>query len=169
MSADEQASGLNAALVGSWTGTLEYRDYSEPPASTKRVKLPTWLTIEAAGDGLRFNYIYDDGPTKTVTETSLVRVDPARSTYTTFYRAGKLEDTCSITGLADLRQGRGTLTLTGPGIENNTPVSTRTTLRIGRNILEITRETAAPGQPFTFRHTYTFVRASAPQVKPPSQ
>ena len=55
---------------------LEYRDYSEPPTSTKRVKLPTWLTVEADGADLKFNYIYDDGPNKTVVETASVHFDP---------------------------------------------------------------------------------------------
>jgi hypothetical protein len=60
-------SDVQRALIGSWTGVLEYRDYSESPASAKRVKLPTWLTVEADGGDLRFKYVYDDGPNKTVT------------------------------------------------------------------------------------------------------
>jgi hypothetical protein len=64
--------------------------------------------------------------------------------------------------LDQLRQGLGILTLTGAGTENGKPVEVRTTLRIGRNILEILRETAATGQAFTFRHSYTMVRATAP-------
>ncbi len=99
------------ALTGSWTGVLEYRDYAEPASSTKRVKLPTWLSIELAGNDLRFVYVYDDGPGKTVKETSLIRMEPATSAYTVRDVAGKLESTYSITGLDQLRSGRGTLTL----------------------------------------------------------
>jgi len=151
---------LQRALVGSWAGTLEYRDFSEPADSTKRVKLPTWLGVEIAGSDLRFSYIYDDGPEKTVTETSLVRIDPAAARYSNMDATGKLEDGYDIAGLAQLQQGRGSLMLTGSGTENKAPVKVRTTIRIGRNILEITRETAAPGQPFTFRHAYTLVRTT---------
>jgi len=49
---------LRGALVGSWVGTLEYRDYSEPATSTKRVKLPTRLTIAPSAADLSFSYIY---------------------------------------------------------------------------------------------------------------
>ncbi len=38
-------SALTQSLVGDWVGVLEYRDYSEPLTSTKRVQLPTWLQI----------------------------------------------------------------------------------------------------------------------------
>ncbi len=160
--APPEMSALQRALAGSWAGTLEYRDYSESAASSKRVKLPTWLDIEPVGADLRFRYVYDDGPTKTVTEMSIVRIDPATARYTASNRSGKVEDSYAIAGLDQLRQGRGTLILTGTGTENNAPVEVRTTLRIGRNILEITRETAAAGQPFAFRHAYLLVRTSPP-------
>lgn len=155
---------LQGALGGSWAGTLEYRDFSEPPASAKRVKLPTWLSIEPVGADLRFRYIYDDGPGKTVTESSLIRIDLAAARYNVMDLTGKLDDSYAIAGLAQLRQGRGSLTLTGAGVENNVAVEVRTVIRIGRNILEITRETAVPGQPYTFRHAYTLVRAALPAV-----
>ena len=160
--AQQAAKEIDAALVGTWAGTLEYRDYSEPPTSDKRVKLPTWLSVSHAGDNLRFDYIYDDGPSKTVKENSLVHIDTGSAVYTTMDSVGKLEDTYKIAGLDQLRSGRGVLTLTGVGTENGKPVEVRTTLRIGRNILEVMRETASTGQAFTFRHSYTMVRAAAP-------
>jgi len=135
-------SDVQRALVGSWTGTLEYRDYSEPATSTKRVKLPTWLTIEASGSDLRFKYIYDDGPAKTVTETGVVHFEAA--------------------DIAQLREGRGVVTITAAGKENDKPAQIRTTYRIGRNIFEVLEEIAPEGQAFAFRHTYTFVRATPP-------
>jgi len=154
---------LQKALTGTWVGTLEYRDFSEPATSTKRVKLPTWLDVQATGADLRFHYVYDDGPAKTVEETSLIRIDPAH--YIVLDAAGKVESSYAIAGFDQLRGGRGVLTLTGKGTENDAAVEVRTTLRVGRNILEITRETAASGQPFTFRHAYTFVRAAPPVVR----
>jgi len=154
---------IQRAVSGTWVGTLEYRDFSELATSSKRVRLPTWLKIEPSGSDLRFDYIYDDGPAKTVKETSLIRIDPAAARYTVLNEAGKVEDSYSIAGLSQLRSGRGSLTLTGAGTENGAAVEVRTTMRIGRNILEITRETAASGQPFTFRHAYTLVRATPPE------
>lgn len=32
---------VQQALIGDWAGYLEYRDYSEPPTSAKRVQVPT--------------------------------------------------------------------------------------------------------------------------------
>ncbi len=154
--------GIQTALTGSWVGTLEYRDYSEPAGSTKRMKLPTWLHIEAAQANLRFLYVYDDGPAKTVSETEIVRIDPAAARYEVIDKDSKVKESYAIAGLAALRDGRGTLTLTGPGNESGAPVDVRTTIRIGRNIVEMTRETALSGQPFVFRHAYTMVRSTAP-------
>jgi hypothetical protein len=153
---------LQHALSGSWVGALEYRDYSEPATSTKRVKLPTWLTVQPAGADLRLTYVYDDGPTKTVIENSTVRIDPVAAHFTFLDDKGKVEDSLSIAGWAQLHQGRGTLTLTGSSIDNGAAADVRVTMRIGRNILEITREAAPTGQPPVFRHTYTFVRAIPP-------
>ncbi len=155
-------SALQNALSGSWVGTLEYRDYSEAATSLKRVKLPTWLRVEMAGVNLLFQYVYDDGPTKTVTEKSTVTIDASANRYVTVGEGNKTEEVSNVEGLGRLREGRGSLTLTGTGTENDAPVTVRTTMRIGRNILEIQRETAPAGQPFTFRHAYTFVRAATP-------
>ncbi|MDP9049927.1 MAG: hypothetical protein M3O31_04275 [Acidobacteriota bacterium] len=155
---------LKQALAGMWVGTLEYRDYSEPAESRKRVKLPTWLSVELAPGGLRFRYTYDDGPTKVVTDEEVVRIDTLAAHYETLGADGKVADSYSIAGLDALREGRGVLMLTGKGTENDATVDVRTTLRIGRNILEMTRETAAAGQPMSFRHAYTLVRSTVPQV-----
>jgi len=124
--------------------------------------LPTWLSVTKAGDQLRFEYVYDDGPSKTVKEISLMEMNLPQGLYSVKDSTGKLEETYKIAGLEQLSLGRGTLTLTGDGMENGKPVDVRTTLRIGRNILEIVRETAPPGQAFTFRHSYTLVRAAPP-------
>ncbi len=127
---------LHQALAGSWAGTLEYRDFSEASSSSKRTKLPTWLTIEPAEGILRFSYVYDDGPNKTVKETVAVRIDSVAATYTISDPADKSETVYAISGLSNLKEGRGVLVLTGSGTENAEPVKVRTTLRIGRNILE---------------------------------
>ncbi len=161
---------LNAAMSGAWTGVLEYRDYSEPATSSKRVKLPTWLRIEVAGGSLQFHYIYDDGPGKTVSSTEVVTVDGARATWTTVAEAtkdkpGEKPRVEVIGGLDKLRDGRGVLALTGPGLENGQPVELRTTVRVGRNLLEMLRESRVPGGEFSFRDSYTLVRAEPPAAK----
>jgi len=153
---------LQTAMTGQWVGVLEYRDYSEPAGSAKRVKLPTWLAVEAAGPDLKLKYVYDDGPTKTVMEVATVHVDEAAGTYVVTDAKGKPE-LARVAGMEKLKEGRGTLVLSGTGEENDARVEVRTTLRVGRNILEITRETAAAGQPFMFRHSYTMVRAAVPK------
>ncbi len=164
LTAQAPATGLQLshALEGNWTGTLENRDYAEAAGSEKRVKLPTWLKVTPVAGDLRFEYIYDDGPEKVVREVSTVRIDTAGAAYSVMGSDGKVEDRYAVAGLGDLKEGRGTLTLTGPGTENKLPVNVRTTMRIRRNLLEILRETGAAGEPLHFRHLYTFVRAAAP-------
>ena len=112
------AQELCAALLGDWTGVLEYRDYSEPPTSTKRVKLPTWLSVSASGSALRFRYTYDDGPGKTVVSTDTVTIDAARTLWTTLTedKLGDRPHVDAVDGLDKLKSGRGILMLTGPGI-----------------------------------------------------
>jgi hypothetical protein len=165
----EPAAALNSALRGEWTGVLEYRDYSEPAGSTKRVKLPTWLSVTPQDGVLRFLYTYDDGPTKTVVDTETVSIDVASSRWTTTPEpaasAKDKAEVASIAGLSTLKNGRGTLVLTGRGTESDQPVDVQTTVRVGRNILEILRETRLAGGVFTFRHAYTFVRAQPPAAK----
>lgn len=153
---------LYTALIGEWTGVLEYRDYK----SDKRVKLPTWCSISAnKDDSLRFRYIYDDGPNKTVTEAILVTIDPVKQTYTIVDPAGKDAPSVStIAGMENLRQGRGTLVLSGTGTDNGKPAEVRTTVSIGRNLLEILRETKVAGEDFKFRHAYTFTRSIPPTL-----
>jgi hypothetical protein len=155
-----QGSELDAAMAGVWTGTLEYRDYQ----SDGRVTLPTWLTIRREGSGLQFDYVYDDGPTKVVRESTRVTIDLATKIYRVVSDPAKAADVYSIAGIELLKQGRGTLTLSGSGIDNDTPAEVRTTLRVARNLLKIDRETRLPGEEFKFRHGYTFVRATPPAL-----
>src|SRR3978361_1115424 len=56
----QTAAEARQALAGDWVGALEYRDYSEPPTSTKRVQLPTWLPISASGTHLTRHYYLHD-------------------------------------------------------------------------------------------------------------
>lgn len=154
---------LRQALLGDWTGVLEYRDYSEPPTSTKRVQLPTWLSISSGGASLAEHFIYDDGPSKTVDSTTLLSLDTAAATYTEI-SAGKPAQVYKVVGYDALKSGKGELVLTGPGTENDKPTETRITLTIHRNLLSWTDETRPTGstEPFAFRHRYTFTRSQSP-------
>jgi hypothetical protein len=162
-------SDLRTALLGDWVGVLEYRDYSEPATSTKRVNLPTWLTISEpkAAHSLKWHYTYDDGPTKVVEETDIVDFDSVASTYSESDN-GKPSQIFKVAGYDTLRSGRGSLTLTGTGTDNDKPSETRITMQIGRNLLTIVEETRTAGSndSFVFRHAFRLTRATAPQ---PSQ
>lgn len=154
---------LRQALLGDWTGLLEYRDYSEPPTSTRRVQLPTWLSISPSGASLTEHFIYDDGPAKTVDSTNTLSLDIATATYTET-PTGKPAQVYKVTGYDTLKSGKGDLVLTGPGTENDKPTETRITLTIRRNLFSWIDETRPAGstEPFVFRHRYTFTRSQPP-------
>ncbi len=157
-----------SAMVGRWAGYLEYRDYSESPASTKRVQLPTWLEITQDGDGLLLHYTYDDGPGKVVESKEHVSFDVLHNTYTEV-EPGHPARVYQLSGYPDLKEGRGTLTLTGEGTDNGRPSENRVVLIIRRNLLEWTEETRLAGSkdPFVFRHLLRVTRTEVPAVTPP--
>jgi len=110
-----QAPQFEAALTGSWTGTLEYRDYR----SDKRVTLPTTLVVSQAAPGmLTFAYVYDDGPGKTVKSQDRITVDAGKSTYRVQNGDGTYDGTFTAAGLAEFGSGSSMVTLMGKGDEN---------------------------------------------------
>jgi hypothetical protein len=161
-------SELRQALIGEWTGVLEYRDYSEPPTSTKRVQLPTCLSITPSGDSLSEHFIYDDGPTKTVEETDVITIDTASSTYSEVDN-GKPAQLYRVTGYEKLKSGRGEIILSGTGTDANKPAETRITLTIRRNLLTWLEEVRPAGssESFVYRHRFTFTRAVPPKTPTP--
>lgn len=169
MHRSEAPPALVAALLGDWTGVLEYRDYSEPANSTRRVQLPTWLSIRTAPEGLFFDYVYDDGPSKTEFSHSALVIDAGTRTYKVIGTDSVIENYV-ISGLEALQDGHGTLMLTGSGQDNRRPADIRTTWIIRRNLLSWLEEVRPSGssEAFVFRHQYVFVRATAP-AKPPAR
>jgi len=153
------------ALVGRWSGFLEYRDYSEPATSTKRVQLPTWLTIAPDGNGLALHFVYDDGPTKTVVEDDTWAFDAAAKTFSEATN-GKPAQVYRVDGLGLLKAGRGELVLSGKTVDNDKPAESRIALTVRRNLIAWTEEVrpAGSGEAFAFRHRYVFTRAEAPVV-----
>ena len=162
-------SDLNAALLGNWTGFLEYRDYSQPDDSTERVQLPTWLTIAsvpnaADPNALTEHFIYDDGPTKVVDETVHLLFNVTDASYRVTSSSGRTE-IYKVAGLDTLTHGRGSLIITGPTIDNGRPAETRILLTIRRNLIAWTEENRPTATaPYVFRHRYLFTRAQPPNV-----
>lgn len=142
---------------------LEYRDYSEPAGSTKRVQLPTWLTVAPAADGLHFTYTYDDGPNKVLEEKDTVVFDAWQERFRAMEN-GHAWVEYAVAGLAGLKEGRGELVLTGAGTENDKPAEMRVTWTVRRNLLSMLEETRPKGseEGFAFRHRYVFTRADVP-------
>jgi hypothetical protein len=153
---------LQSALRGDWVGVLQYRDYSEPPTSTKRVDLPTWLTISGEHSD-HWRYIYDDGPTKTVVEDDSIIFDPVAKTYSESSN-GKPANVYQVSGFDTLKAGRGILQMSGRGNDNGAPSEIHMVITVRRNLLEILDEVRPAGsqQPFSFRHMYRMVRAQPP-------
>jgi hypothetical protein len=157
-----QIEQIDANLLGSWTGHLQYRDFQ----SDKLVNLPTWLEVTSAADqkSLLFAYTYDDGPSKVVLERSTVTLDIPNRTFTVTSDRDHSSDTFKVIGLDLLSpMGFGNLTLTGSGTENDKPVEVRITLTLSRNQYEYRKETRRPGQEFLFRDGYSFTRRNPPQ------
>ncbi|ADW70720.1 hypothetical protein [Granulicella tundricola] len=154
---------FEAALVGRWSGVLEYRDYQ----TNGRTKLPTWSSISLSHTGLTWQYTYDDGPNKQVVENLAVTVTPASYKVVNTDKPADAT-TSSVAGLDALKNGRGTLVLTGTIQENNHPVEARTTLTLRRNLLEIVKETRAAGEEFKFRDGYTLTRLTPLYEAPPA-
>jgi hypothetical protein len=150
-------------LAGSWAGYLEYRDYSEPPTSQKRVQLPTWLEVTGSGHALAFHYTYDDGPKKVVESRETVTLDAANNSYKVV-EGGHPEETFAVSGFSSLKDGLGTLVLLGKGTDNDKPAEFRITLTIRRNLFDWIKETRPAGtnEPFVFRHSLRLVRSTPP-------
>ncbi len=166
--ATDPAKDISLLLAGNWAGYLEYRDYSEPATSTKRVQLPTWISVTPAADGLSFHYIYDDGPNKTVNETEQVVFDAVKRTYTSS-EAGHPAEACSVAGFDQLHEGHGQLVMTCEGEDDGKPAERHLTMTLHRNLIEWLLETRPAGSSgaFAFRHFYRFTRAQPPKVATP--
>jgi hypothetical protein len=153
---------IQTNLAGRWTGTLQYRDYE----TNEIVTVPTWLEVNVTADkrSLEFHYLYDDGPSKLVRETSRVTVDLDKNTFAVASEDGKDADVYQMAGADKLSLGGlGTFTMTGSGIENGKKVEIRIRIRLGRNDYHYVRETRLPGENFQTRDAYTFTRRNPPK------
>lgn len=150
-----QAHPFSAALAGSWTGTLEYRDYR----SDRRVTLPTTLAVAAgAGNELTFSYVYDDGPGKTVRSTDRVTIDAAARSYRIQNADGTYDAIFAASGLGEFGPASRTVVLTGKGDENGVVVDLRTTITVDDTSLTMRRESRRAGEDWLFRNEYRLTR-----------
>ncbi|WP_263382741.1 hypothetical protein [Granulicella arctica] len=162
-SAASPSTSINSNFNGDWVGQLEYRDFQ----SNQQVFLPTWLTLNPDPDGnsVKIAYTYDDGPTKTVRESSTLTFQPGTQKATLTSDTDHTSEAFEVQGLAEFTKlNRGTLVLTGKGKENDHPVDVRLTLTLRRNLYTLRKETRPAGEEFKFRDGYTFTRAEAPRT-----
>jgi len=146
---------LAAALVGSWSGTLEYRDFR----TDRRVTLPTTLVVASReGNALTFDYTYDEGKGRFVRSSSVVTITTLPPTYRVQSSDGTNDTTFDASGLSDIRQGAGTVILSGRGRENERDVDVRTTVTITPSTLTMRRDTRRQDEEWQFRNQYTLTR-----------
>ena len=149
-----QTTPLSRAVLGTWTGTLEYRDYR----SDRRVTLPTRLVITAAANGtLEYAYVYDDGPGKVVTSTERVSIDSAAATYRVQNAEG-YDATFTMASADEFGAQSNTIVLTGKGTENDAVVDLRITVTVTSAELVMLRESRRAGEDWLFRNRYALKR-----------
>ena len=159
--ASAASTSLNRNFTGGWVGQLEYRDYQ----TNQQTFLPTWLTLTPTTDGraVKIGYLYDDGPSKTVRENTTLTFLPDTQKATVTNEAEHTIESFDVQGYAEFEKvGRGTLTLTGKGKENDHAVDVRLTLTLRRNLYTLRKETRPAGEEFKFRDAFTFTRADPP-------
>jgi hypothetical protein len=158
---DAKAASFTRALIGDWTGTLEYRDYS----NDKRVTLPTTLNAKASEDGnvATLKFRYDEGKGRFEEGLSTLQVDASHSKLIWESDGGKTKSEYAFTGLETFNdKSEGQLILTGTGDENKLTVEIRQTITVKGEELTILRESKKPGETFAFRNTYKLRRVPKP-------
>jgi hypothetical protein len=149
-----QPVSIERLLIGSWSGTLQYRDYR----SDKQVTLPTNLEITGGGSGpLTFAYTYDDGPGKTVRSQDRITIDVSRDTYRVQSVDGDYDATFAITERRGDDSSAGFL-LVGKGEENGAVVDLRIRYVMTPTTLQMTRESRRAGGEWLVRNEYRLSR-----------
>ena len=148
---------LHAALGGRWTGTLRYRDYQD---STRFVSLPTVVEGTTAADSasVRLDFVYDDGPGKTVRSSDTFAVNSEASVLLWGPADGKREP--STFAVQHIRGGNPlTLVVEMNGEDDDKKARIRETLTVDAKELRILKEVQfQAGAPWIFRHEYQFRR-----------
>jgi hypothetical protein len=152
---------LQQTLLGSWIGTLEYRDYSDD----FRERLGTLLRVskDETSGRLVFRYVYDDGPNKVVQDSEQIDIDLDHAKYSIFAPDSPTSDDYTIQSKRLKPDGTGAFVLIGKAKENSASVDIRETITLSKDRLRILRESKLPGQDFKFRHEFMFTRVTAPK------
>lgn len=147
---------IYASWLGQWKGVLEYRAYQPPHG---RVSLPTTLSVASSpgNTALIFQFVYDDGPKKTVKSTSRFEFDPKarRLTWTDDGKPATAQDKFT---LAEASDSGDRLVFFGEAMDDNKPSRIRYTITTGPDTWRILKETTSDGPDFGFRHEYRFSR-----------
>ncbi|MCA9549082.1 MAG: hypothetical protein KC933_03540 [Myxococcales bacterium] len=151
---DKPAAELSAA-AGEWRGTLTYEDYQEPG---KLVTLPTQVFVAlGAPDELVLQYVYDDGPGKTVYSYERMRFDLARKKVRWASGAKKKsESTYQIT--ANTEEAGLRRIVFERRVKSG---SERFTLELGAKAFTLKKEELSKAEPPKVRNTYALQRVGA--------
>lgn len=134
------------ALAGTWTGTLDYRDYSKDTRET----LPTRMQ----SDGTELFWTFDDGPGKTVRSNEKWAFDPAGQNLT-ITSANNASDQWQVAEARMSADGSSlTIVLDGTSEEIGRKVMARKILTRDGNRIRITKQTRIAGEPFLMRQSY---------------
>jgi hypothetical protein len=148
---------LHSVLGGRWTGTLRYRDYQD---SARFVSLPTVVQGTTATDSanVRLDFVYDDGPGKTVSSSDIFSLNAQARTLVWGPADGKRAP--SHFAVQQFSGGdRFTLIVEMNGEDDNKKACIRETLTVDANQLRILKEVQfSADAPWLFRHEYRFSR-----------
>ena len=134
------------ALTGDWTGTLDYRDYSDDSRET----LPTVMQ----SDGTVLSWTFDDGPSKIVRSSETWAFDPVGKTLSITAGNNASEQWRLVEAHTSADGASLTIVLEGTSEENGRSVMARKILTRDANRLRITKQTRVPGEPYVMRQTY---------------
>jgi len=144
---------LHAALGGKWTGTLRYRDYQD---STRFVTLPTVVEGTTAADSMnvRLDFVYDDGPGKTVRSSDSFSLNDRARVLLWGPADGK-----RVASTFAMQQFSGSSTLTliveMTGEDDDKKALIRETITVQAGELRILKEVQFKADaPWLFRHEY---------------
>lgn len=152
---DPKPSELLVFAAGAWTGTLTYRDWSNPD---KQVTLACRVSVAlSAPEELTLFYVFDDGPGKTVYSYERMSFD---------FQAGSLS---WLSGIAKPSTSRYSITGSNSGPDDARILFERSTegridrytLALGRSALSMSKVEHAASGAQTLRNTYRLRRGDA--------
>jgi len=148
---------LHAALAGKWTGTLRYRDYQD---STRFVSLPTVVEGTTAADSMnvRLDFVYDDGPGKTVRSSDTFSLNDQAHLLLWGPTDGKrVASTFAVQQFSGSNPFRLIVEMNGE--DDNRKALIRETLTVDAGELRILKEVQFKADlPWLFRHEYRVSR-----------